>query len=255
MPDVPIYRVGPQPGGPLYVPDAPNNREGPQAREPSKCLNGQSYRERLVKKTFWLPPTRVSKNDSDRAITPVVEAVHVPAHLVPPGSSQAKELHHLHVQLSLSKRCQRQKKVLRLCTQSHSGCVQLFVTLWTVACQSPLSEEFSRQEYWSVLVNIGCYTLLEHCISCCPSSQLPWVSCTTRTPATQAAAPPPHLALTGVDLSPPGQPQEQTLVDDLHAELEIKPQLNPRGSVAKKEDPKPSHQVYKLQIKSTGSTM
>ena len=27
--------------------------------------------------------------------------------------------------------------------------VQLFATLWTVACQAPLSMEFSRQEYWS----------------------------------------------------------------------------------------------------------
>ena len=27
--------------------------------------------------------------------------------------------------------------------------VRLFVTPWTVACQSPLSMEFSRQEYWS----------------------------------------------------------------------------------------------------------
>ena len=26
-----------------------------------------------------------------------------------------------------------------------------FATLWTVACQSPLSLEFSRQEYWSGL--------------------------------------------------------------------------------------------------------
>ena len=29
--------------------------------------------------------------------------------------------------------------------------VQLFVTLWTVACQSPLSMGFSRQEYWNGL--------------------------------------------------------------------------------------------------------
>jgi len=43
-------------------------------------------------------------------------------------------------------------------------------------------------------------------------------------------------------------------VDDPHAEVKIKPQLKPRGSVAKEEDPKPSHQLYKLQIKSTGST-
>ena len=31
---------------------------------------------------------------------------------------------------------------------------------------------------------------------------------------TQAAVPPPHLALTGANPSPPGQPQEQTPVDD-----------------------------------------
>ena len=56
MPDSLNYRVGLQPGGttrvPLYVPDALNNGEGPQAREPSKCLNGQNYGERLAKETF-----------------------------------------------------------------------------------------------------------------------------------------------------------------------------------------------------------
>ena len=31
---------------------------------------------------------------------------------------------------------------------SHFSCVQLFVTLWTVAFQAPLSMWFSRQEYW-----------------------------------------------------------------------------------------------------------
>ena len=30
-------------------------------------------------------------------------------------------------------------------------CVQLFVTLWTLACRAPLSMGFSRQEYWSGL--------------------------------------------------------------------------------------------------------
>ena len=29
--------------------------------------------------------------------------------------------------------------------------VPLFATPWTVACQAPLSMEFSRQEYWSGL--------------------------------------------------------------------------------------------------------
>ena len=45
----------------------------------------------------------------------------------------------------------------------------------------------------------------------------------TRTPVTQVASPPPHLALTGEAPKPPGQPQEQTPVDDPHAEVEIKP--------------------------------
>ena len=40
--DAPIYRVAPHPGGPLYVSDAPNNREGPQEKKSSKCLNKQS---------------------------------------------------------------------------------------------------------------------------------------------------------------------------------------------------------------------
>ena len=34
---------------------------------------------------------------------------------------------------------------------SHFSRVQLFVTLWTVACQAPLSMGFSRQGYWSGL--------------------------------------------------------------------------------------------------------
>ena len=33
----------------------------------------------------------------------------------------------------------------------HFSCVQLFVTLWTVAYQAPLSMGFSRQEQWSEL--------------------------------------------------------------------------------------------------------
>ena len=66
---------------------------------------------------------------------------------------------------------------------------------------------------------------------------------------TQAVAPPPHLALSGADPSPLGQPQEQTPVNDPHTEVEIKPQMKPRDTVAKEEDSKPSHQLYQLQIK------
>ena len=34
---------------------------------------------------------------------------------------------------------------------SHFSHVRLFATLWTIACQAPLSMGFSRQEYWSEL--------------------------------------------------------------------------------------------------------
>ena len=43
-------------------------------------------------------------------------------------------------------------------------------------------------------------------------------------------------------------------MDDPYPEVEIKPQLKPRGSVTKEEDLKPFHQLYKLQIKSIQST-
>ena len=111
---------------------------------------------------------------------------------------------------------------------------------------------FSRQEYWSVLANTGFHSLLEHYISCCPSCQLPCTLC-CQNPCD------PRLCTTFIpgpnrgNPSPPGQPQKQNPVDDPHEEVEMKPQLKPRGSVAK-EDPKPSHQLYKLQIKSTKST-
>ena len=40
---------------------------------------------------------------------------------------------------------------LRACMLSCFSRVQLFVTLWTIAHQAPLSMGFSRQEYWSGL--------------------------------------------------------------------------------------------------------
>ena len=112
------------------------------------------------------------KKDSDRMLTPEAEAIHVPAHLVPPGSPQPKQLCHFHAQSSMGQSCHRQK-VFCLCTWGHFGHVQLFETLWTVACQVSLSEGFSRQEYKSVLSNTAFHTLLEHYSYCCPSCQLP----------------------------------------------------------------------------------
>ena len=219
----------------------PNNREGPQAREPCKCLNRERQRKTGQRGLLITSYKRLEKRRWS-AVTPVVEAVCVPAHLAPPGSLQDNQLCHLHAQPSLGQSCHRQEKA---CVCAHrvasavSGSLQP-CRLWParLLCQGVLQAR--------TLERIGQYRLpylLEHCISCCPSRQSPWGPGAARTPATQAAAPPPHLALTGADPSPPGQPQEQTPVDDPHAEVEIKPQLKPGGSVAEEGDPKPAHQL------------
>ena len=40
---------------------------------------------------------------------------------------------------------------MHACMLSHFSHVSLFVTLWTIALQAPLSMGLSRQEYWSGL--------------------------------------------------------------------------------------------------------
>ena len=51
-----------------------------------------------------------ARKKTDRALSPAAEAVPIPAHLVPAGSLQAKQLHYLHTQLSLGQSCHRQNK-------------------------------------------------------------------------------------------------------------------------------------------------
>ena len=62
---------------------------------------------------------------SDRPITPAAEAVCIPAHSVPPGSPQAKQLQHLHAQLSLGQSCHRQKSLASMHTGSLQSCPTL----------------------------------------------------------------------------------------------------------------------------------
>ena len=119
------------------MPEVPNNREGPQAREPSKCLNGQKYGERLAKEALLSPATRGAKTNkqtknSVRAITPAAEAVRVPAYLMSQGSPQAKQLHHLHTQPSMGQSCYKQKSLVSMHTGSLWWCLTL-CNLWTVA--------------------------------------------------------------------------------------------------------------------------
>ena len=106
--------------------------------------------------------------------------------------------------------CHRQKKkVLCLCTQGPLVLANSWrpCRLWParLLCQRG---GFSRQEYWSILANTSCHTLLEHYISCCPSCQPPlstWccqnpcnpTSCTTSTPGPHRGKPKPSRAASG----------------------------------------------------------
>ena len=74
--------------------------------------------------------------------------------------------------------------ILCACVLSHFSSVRLFVTLWTVAYQAPLSRRFSRQEYWSGL-------------SWPPPGDLPNPGIEPRSPTLQADSLP---------LVPPGNP-------------------------------------------------
>ena len=73
-------------------------------------------------------------------------------------------------------------EVLRVCSVSCH--VQLFVTLWTVALQAPLSMGLSRQEYWSWF-------------PCSPSGDLPNPGIKLESPA---------LQVDSLPTEPPGKP-------------------------------------------------
>ena len=75
-----------------------------------------------------------------------------------------------------------------VCVLSHFSRVQLFATPWTVALQAPLSEGFSRQEYWSGL-------------PCCPPGDLPDPGVESRSPVD------PALQVDSLPLSHRGNPK------------------------------------------------
>ena len=91
-----------------------------------------------------------------------------------------------------------------VCAQalSHFNRVQLFVTLWTVAHQDPLSMGFSRQEYWSGLPYA-------------PSGDLPDPGIK---PASLMS---PALTVGSLPLAPPGKP-----VNDSKYKFNINTKLN-----------------------------
>ena len=247
MPDALNYRAGPQPGGPSMCLICGTTERDPRQGSPLSAWTGGAMEK------DWL------KRPSDHQVQETRKKT----------LRQSMSLHTWHRQGP-----HKPSSCATFTLNSHWGrattgqkCLASMQTGSLESCPTPCDPVdcgrpgFSVRERGSPGKNTGVYwpilvatPLTEHYVSCCPSHQLPWVPGAARTLATQAAAPPPHLGLTGANPRPPGQPQEQTPVDDPYVEVEIKPQLNPRGSMAKEEDPKPSHQLYKLQIKSTWST-
>ena len=141
------YRAEPQPGGggATMCLTCKTTKKDPRQGSPLSARTGRSMEKDWSKRPsdHQLPE---AQEKIDRAITLTAGAVHVPAHLVPREFPQAKLLCHLHAQPSLGQSYHRQKKVLCLCMQGRFSRVQLFATLWTVACQGSLSRGFSRQE-------------------------------------------------------------------------------------------------------------
>ena len=58
-----------------------------------------------------------------------------------------------YLMIKQQKRIFRKRMYMWMCVHvlSHFSSTWLFETLWTIACQAPLSREFSRQECWSGL--------------------------------------------------------------------------------------------------------
>ena len=78
-------------------------------------------------------------------------------------------------------------------------CIQLFATPWTVACQTPLSTGFSRQEYFSVYTGVGSHSLLQ--------GTFPTPGIEHRSPALQADPLPSE---------PPGKPSGAHILHNFH---------------------------------------
>ena len=105
----------------------PKTEKDPRQGSPLSASTGRATEKDWAKSPSDHQLQEAQKKDSDRALTPVMEAVCVPAPLVPPVSLQAKHLCYLNAQLSPGQSCHRQKK--KSCTQGHFGHVQLFVTM------------------------------------------------------------------------------------------------------------------------------
>ena len=146
-----------------------------------------------------------ARKKTDRDITPAAEAVRVLAHLALPGSLQAKQLRHLPAQLSLGQSCHRQRKS---CVYAHTVALVMSNSLlpcrlWParLLCQGGGSPGKNTEVYWPILVAIPFQSTV---FPAALATNSPEYLVLARAPVTQAAKPPPHLALTG-DKSKPSR--------------------------------------------------
>ena len=164
--------------------------------------------EELQRKTgqrgLLITSYRGSEKDSDRAVTPAVEAVCVPAHgatRVPTSQAAAPPSR----STLTGQSCHRQKSCL--CAQGHFGCVRLCDPVdWParLLCQRWGSPGKTTGVYWPILVAIpsrALYFLLPYLPTplstwCC---QNPWdpSTCTTSTPGPHRSKPKPSRAASG----------------------------------------------------------
>ena len=192
-PDALIYGAGPQPGGPPLCAWCAKQQRRTPGQGASKCLN---YRATKTGQRGLLIASRkrLGKKDCDRAITPAGGSpcpCPLGASRVPKSQAAAPPSRSV---LTGAGRSQA-KKALPPCTQGHFGHARLCDP---VDCGLP---GLSVREVGSSGKNTGAYgpilVAMAFYISGCPSRQPPWVPGAARTPATQAAAPPPHLASRG----------------------------------------------------------
>ena len=130
----------------------------------------------------------------------------------------------------------------------HAGWLQSCPTLWPcrlgptrLLCQGGGSPGKNTRAYWLSYPSRTLYCLMPWP----PAPLSTWCCQKPCDPSSGIASTPgPHRA----NPRPPGQPREQAPVDDMHAEVEIKPQLKPRGSVAKEENPKPFHSCTRIRL-------
>ena len=156
VPGAPIYRAGPQPGGPSMCLTHQTTEKGARQGSPLRACTGGAMERDWPKR----PSDRQlqGQKKTERAVSPVAEAGHVPTHVVPPGLPEAKPLSHLHAQLSLGRAATGKNSLASMC----AGPLRLRLDSWDpVDCGLP---GFSVREggspgkksgaYWPILVAI-----------------------------------------------------------------------------------------------------